>query len=54
MILAKCFIGEFVINDGEIASSENFLEDVFRLIYKPIPNTWEGDPDVVWYNRIKK
>ena len=54
MILAKCFISEFTINDGEIVSSEKFLEDVFGLIYEPIPNAWEGDPDLVRYNRMKK
>ena len=54
MILVQTFEGDqFTISNGTIVASDSFYEDIFNMIIDPVPSPSEGDPDRVYFKRMK-
>jgi hypothetical protein len=53
MILAESLGDQFTISNGKIVSADPFYEDLFDAISDPVPGPSEGDPDMVYFKRMK-
>jgi len=54
MIISRCVIGTYVINEGKIETNDASLVDLFSSILNPFPGPSEGDPDLVLNDRMNK
>lgn len=55
MILAKWNDEiEMTINSGDIVTSDEHFENIFKLVSADVPSPSEGDLDMVYFKRMKK
>lgn len=45
---------EMTIDQGKIVTTDPYFEQSFNLLVDPVPGPAEGDPDMVYYKRLKK
>ena len=45
---------EMTIDSGNIMTSDENFENIFKLVSGDVPSPSEGDPDMVYFNRMKK
>lgn len=45
---------QITIASGDVATTDKNFEDIFNMISEDVPSPSEGDPDYVYYKRMKK